>query len=42
MDATTHTRKPLLLFLLSGLFLLRIAARTFFSLLLNDPPRSTR
>lgn len=38
------TRKPILLRLrvLSGLFLLREAQRALFSLLLNEPPRSTR
>lgn len=39
---TATTRKPLFLFLLSGLFLLRAAQRTFLSLLLKAPPRSTR
>ena len=35
-------RKPMLLLLLSGLFLLRLAARRLFSLLLfHEPPRST-
>lgn len=32
----------MLLFRLSGVFLLRLAARRLFALLLNDPPRSTR
>ncbi len=32
----------MLSFLLSGLFLLRAAQRTLFSLLLNEPPRNTR
>lgn len=36
------TRNPVFLFLLSGLFLLRIAQRRFLSLLLNAPPRKTR
>ena len=36
------SRKPLLSLRLSGLFLLRLAARRLFSLLLNDPPRNTR
>ena len=36
------TRKPLFLFWLFGLFLLRAAQRTFLSLLLNEPPRNTR
>ena len=36
------TRNPLFLFLLFGLFLLRAAQRTLFSLLLNEPPRNTR
>ena len=35
-------RKPLLLFLLFGLFLLRFAARRFLLLLFQEPPRSTR
>lgn len=35
-------RKPLLLFSLSGLFLLRFDPRRLFIVLLNDPPRSTR
>lgn len=34
-------RNPLFLFLLSGVFLLRLAARTLFSLLFHEPPRST-
>jgi hypothetical protein len=38
----TTTRNPMLLFLLFGLFLLRYAQRTFLSLLLNAPPRTTR
>jgi hypothetical protein len=33
-------RNPLLVFLLSGLFLLRFAARTLFWLLFQEPPRS--
>ena len=36
------TRKPLLLFLLPGLFLLRLAPRRFVSLLFHEPPRTTR
>ena len=36
------TRNPLLLFRLSGLFLFRLAQRTFDALLLNEPPRNTR
>lgn len=32
-------RKPMLLFLLSGLFLLRLTERTLFSLLFHEPPR---
>ena len=35
-------RKPMLLLRLSGVFLLRLAARRLFSVLLNDPPRNTR
>jgi len=35
-------RKPTLLFLLSGSFLLRLAERTLFSLLFHAPPRRTR
>jgi hypothetical protein len=38
----TTTRKPLFVFLLFGLFLLRYAQRALFRLLLNDPPRNTR
>ena len=34
-------RKPLLLFLLAGLFLLRFDTRTFLGLLFQDPPRRT-
>jgi hypothetical protein len=41
-NVDTTTRNPLFLFLLFGLFLLRFAQRTFLSLLLNVPPRSTR
>jgi len=40
--ANTATRKPLLSFRLSGLFLLRLAERQFAGLLFHDPPRSTR
>lgn len=36
------TRNPLFLLRLFGLLLLRYAQRTFLSLLLNVPPRSTR
>ena len=36
------TRNPMLLFLLSGLFLLRLAARRFLALLFQEPPRRTR
>ena len=32
----------MLLFLLSGSFLLRLAERTFLPLLIHEPPRSTR
>jgi hypothetical protein len=32
----------MLLFLLSGAFLLRLAARRFLVSLLNEPPRNTR
>ena len=35
-------RKPLLLFRLSGLFLLRLAERRFCGLLFQEPPRRTR
>lgn len=35
-------RKPLLLFLLSGLLLLRLATRQFLALLFQLPPRRTR
>ena len=38
----TATRKPLLSFRLSGLFLLRLAERQFLGLLFQEPPRSTR
>jgi hypothetical protein len=38
----TATRKPLLLFELDGLLLLRLAHRSLPGLLLNDPPRNTR
>jgi len=38
----TTIRKPILLFLLLGLFLLRYAQRAFLELLLNAPPRSLR
>ena len=36
----TTIRKPMLLFLLLGLFLLRYAQRTFLDSLLKEPPRS--
>ncbi len=36
------TRKPALLFWLSGWLLLRFDERTLAALLLNDPPRNTR
>ncbi len=35
-------RNPLLLFLLSGLFLLRLAIRQLLSLLFHEPPRKHR
>jgi prolyl oligopeptidase len=35
-------RKPILLFRMSGLFLLRFAERTFLGALVHEPPRSTR
>ena len=35
-------RKPMLLFVLSGLFLLRFAERTLCGLLFQEPPRFTR
>jgi len=38
----THTRNPLLLLRLCGLFLLRLAQRTLFQLLFQEPPRSYR
>ena len=41
-NVDTTTRKPMFLFRLPGLFLLRYAARTFLELLLNAPPRTTR
>ncbi len=37
-----NTRNPTLLSRLSGVFLLRMAARTFLALLFQEPPRSTR
>ena len=41
--STSRTqRKPMLLFLLSGSFLLRLAARRFLVSLLKEPPRNTR
>ena len=36
------TRKPLLLFRLSGWLVLRLAEAAFDVLLLNEPPRKTR
>jgi len=41
-SVTATTRKPLLSFLLFGLFLLRYAQRAFLASLLKDPPRNTR
>lgn len=41
-NVATATRKPIFLFQLFGLFLLRTEQRTFDSSLLNEPPRSTR
>ena len=38
----THTRNPLLLLRLCGLFLLRLAQRTLFQLLFQEPPRNYR
>jgi hypothetical protein len=35
-------RKPMLLFRLAGLFLLRFAERQFWASLFQEPPRSTR
>ena len=40
--AVLATRKPVLLFRLSGVFLLRLADRVLFGLLFQEPPRSTR
>ena len=42
LDSQTTHRKPLLLFLLLGLFLLRNEARRLFRLLYQAPPRSAR
>ena len=39
---TAMHRNPLLLFVLSGVFLLRLADRRLLSLLFHDPPRRTR
>jgi hypothetical protein len=39
---TATSRNPLLEFRLSGLFLFRLAQRTFLGLLFQEPPRSTR
>jgi hypothetical protein len=36
------TRTPMLLFLLSGLFLLRFEARAFSGSLFQEPPRNAR
>jgi hypothetical protein len=36
------TRKPMLLFRLSGVFLLRLAERQFVPSLFHEPPRFTR
>ena len=36
------TRNPMLLFVLSGVLLLRLEERTLFVLLFHEPPRSTR
>lgn len=36
------TRKPMLLFVLSGVLLLRYEERTLFVLLFQEPPRNTR
>jgi len=41
-EAENTTRKPLLLFRLSGVFLFRLAERAFWELLFQDPPRNTR
>jgi len=41
LPADTH-RKPMLLFLLSAVFLLRSEQRRLFVLLFHEPPRSTR
>jgi len=41
-DEPTTTRKPMLLFQLSGLLLLRTAPRALLSLLFHDPPRNTQ
>jgi hypothetical protein len=38
----TTSRKPMLLFLLSALFLLRFAERQLIALLFHEPPRITR
>ena len=40
--AVLATRKPMLLLRLSGVFLLRLAARVFLALLFQEPPRRTR
>ena len=42
MTEARATRNPMLLFLLSGLFLLRFADRAFLALLFQLPPRLTR
>lgn len=41
-DDGNITRKPLLLFRLSGVFLFRLAERVFLELLFHEPPRNTR
>ena len=41
-SASWIQRKPLLLFVLDGLFLLRLAQRMLFTLLFHEPPRTTR
>jgi hypothetical protein len=39
LGAEQHTRKPILLFWLSGAFLFRYAERQFRGLLIQEPPR---
>lgn len=41
-ENTTTNRTPLLVFWLSGVFLLRLAERAFLELLFQEPPRNTR